>query len=573
MFLKTAETPYEISLTDTTGTDLSPWLSGTFAEFFGDRQGGLSVGVVQSSDATTDPVYLNPNNARVWYSNQVYHATPAYLNVLSNGILRSTLGTTLQNPSDYGISVFNSPVVNTGDASGLNANVFQQLLTDTILSLSVIFALAFLPASFIVILVDENEVGAKHLQLVAGLQQAPFWIANWLWDFALYIFATVLTFLCFLAFNEEAYVSSSNWFGFLLLLLLYGWAVIPMEYPFYRLFRQSGSAYVAMLAFNVVLGVGLCAMIFTLEFLAQDDEGAAQAYDILKWALLIIPHFAFGQGMIQMGFNWAVYSTESIYNPNAVAPNPLDIDIIGKNLLFLFFEGLLFIILLILWESWLERTREVKSSTERPFQSPVDEDPDVKEERKKIADKVEELTPILKVESLNKKFQRPKVEKKKKLGGNCCTSCCTCSCLRCCCCAPEKVTMTAVQSLSFSVQPGECFGLLGVNGAGKTTTFRMITGEMSPDYGKVQVNGISMADNPSDARQILGYCPQSDALNVLLTSSEHLRLYARIRGTPEDKIDPLIKDSLNIFGLAGTGNLKNYVDFFSTLGISAGANT
>lgn len=112
--------------------------------------------------------------------------------------------------------------------------------------------------------------------------------------------------------------------------------------------------------------------------------------------------------------------------------------------------------------------------------------------------------------------------------------------------------MTAVQSLSFSVQPGECFGLLGVNGAGKTTTFRMITGEMSPDYGKVQVNGISMAENPSEARQILGYCPQSDALNVLLTSSEHLRLYARIRGTPEEKIGPLIKDSLNIFGLAGT---------------------
>lgn len=111
--------------------------------------------------------------------------------------------------------------------------------------------------------------------------------------------------------------------------------------------------------------------------------------------------------------------------------------------------------------------------------------------------------------------------------------------------------MTAVDQLSFQVKPGECFGLLGVNGAGKTTTFKMITGEISPNFGSVTVNGISMFDNPVDARSILGYCPQSDAPNVLLTSEEHLVLYARIRGTPENYVFKQVDRALNRFGLAG----------------------
>ena len=111
--------------------------------------------------------------------------------------------------------------------------------------------------------------------------------------------------------------------------------------------------------------------------------------------------------------------------------------------------------------------------------------------------------------------------------------------------------MTAVDKLSFEVKAGECFGLLGVNGAGKTTTFKMITGQISPNHGSVSIDGTSMFDNPTEARSILGYCPQSDALNVLLTSKEHLILYARIRGTPEKYVKDQVKKSLNRFGLAG----------------------
>jgi ABC-type multidrug transport system ATPase subunit len=52
--------------------------------------------------------------------------------------------------------------------------------------------------------------------------------------------------------------------------------------------------------------------------------------------------------------------------------------------------------------------------------------------------------------------------------------------------------MTAVKGISFSVAPGECFGLLGVNGAGKTTTFRMLTGDEIPTEGEAWIEQYSL---------------------------------------------------------------------------------
>jgi len=50
----------------------------------------------------------------------------------------------------------------------------------------------------------------------------------------------------------------------------------------------------------------------------------------------------------------------------------------------------------------------------------------------------------------------------------------------------------AVNDVSFNVNKGECFGLLGINGAGKTTTFRMLTGDVNPTAGEIKINGYSI---------------------------------------------------------------------------------
>ena len=101
----------------------------------------------------------------------------------------------------------------------------------------------------------------------------------------------------------------------------------------------------------------------------------------------------------------------------------------------------------------------------------------------------------------------------------------------------------AVNNLSFCLEYGECFALLGVNGAGKTTTFKILTSEHSPTSGKVYVNGKEISENFNTIRNLIGYCPQFDAIFDYMTVIENLQFYAKIKGIPKELI-PNIIDSL-----------------------------
>lgn len=65
----------------------------------------------------------------------------------------------------------------------------------------------------------------------------------------------------------------------------------------------------------------------------------------------------------------------------------------------------------------------------------------------------------------------------------------------------------AVDKVSFAIDNGEVFGLLGVNGAGKTTTFKMLSGELKPTIGEAWVAGKSVITELEEARVNIGYCP------------------------------------------------------------------
>ena len=83
---------------------------------------------------------------------------------------------------------------------------------------------------------------------------------------------------------------------------------------------------------------------------------------------------------------------------------------------------------------------------------------------------------------------------------------------------------------SFGVSAGECFALLGVNGAGKTTCFKSLTKEVISS-GEIKLKGFSVQTEFNQAAKHIGYCPQNDALFDLMTVSEHLQFYARLKGT------------------------------------------
>ncbi len=89
---------------------------------------------------------------------------------------------------------------------------------------------------------------------------------------------------------------------------------------------------------------------------------------------------------------------------------------------------------------------------------------------------------------------------------------------------------SGVRDISLTLQRGDIVGLLGLNGAGKSTTLRMLCGVLVPDEGSVIVNGLSMADEPLQARAQVGYLPDQPPLYDDMRVCEYLSLTGRIRG-------------------------------------------
>jgi len=91
-------------------------------------------------------------------------------------------------------------------------------------------------------------------------------------------------------------------------------------------------------------------------------------------------------------------------------------------------------------------------------------------------------------------------------------------------------TKVAVNNLSFAVSKGEVLGFLGPNGAGKSTTMRMVTGFIPPTSGDAKVCGISVVDQPKEAKMRIGYLPESAPLYNDMTVTGFLNFCASIRG-------------------------------------------
>ena len=91
-------------------------------------------------------------------------------------------------------------------------------------------------------------------------------------------------------------------------------------------------------------------------------------------------------------------------------------------------------------------------------------------------------------------------------------------------------SLTAVDDISFRVEPGEILGFLGPNGAGKTTTMRILTGFLPATEGQARIAGFDVFEHPLEAKRRTGYLPETPPLYPEMTVAEYLRFVARING-------------------------------------------
>uniref|UniRef100_A0AAR2IJC1 P-type phospholipid transporter n=1 Tax=Pygocentrus nattereri TaxID=42514 RepID=A0AAR2IJC1_PYGNA len=447
-------------------------------------------------------------NVKVWYNNKGWHAVVAFLNVANNAILRANLPTNA-NPSEYGVTVINHPLNLTKEQ--LSEVTVLTTSVDAVVAMCVIFAMSFVPASFVLYLIQERVTQAKHLQFVSGVSPLVYWTANFLWDMISYSVSAALVVKIFVNFDKKCYTSPANLHALIALLMLYGWSVTPMMYPMSYVFSVPSTAYVSLSCLNLFIGINSSAITFILD-LFDSTTTLYMFNQMLKKVLLIFPHFCLGRGLIDMAVNQAVMDVYARFGED-YSLDPFSWDFVGKNVAFMAAEGFVYFILnmLIQYRFFLEHWMP---DCKKPLV--MDEDLDVAEERERIY-RGGNSSDILHIKDLSKTYT----------GG----------------------TKPAVDRICVGVSPGECFGLLGVNGAGKTTTFKMLTGDIDVSSGEAAVTGHSILTNILDVYQNMGYCPQFDAIDDLLTGREHLHLYARLSGVPESEISRVADWAIQKLGL------------------------
>ncbi len=111
----------------------------------------------------------------------------------------------------------------------------------------------------------------------------------------------------------------------------------------------------------------------------------------------------------------------------------------------------------------------------------------------------------------------------------------------------------AVDNLSFTVKPGEIFGLLGLNGAGKTTTFRMIMGLLNPTEGEITLDGKKIDYSVSDK---IGFLTEERSLLTKMTVLEQTIFYGTLKGMSKDKIIERLDYLLERFDIPQYKNKK-----------------
>lgn len=107
----------------------------------------------------------------------------------------------------------------------------------------------------------------------------------------------------------------------------------------------------------------------------------------------------------------------------------------------------------------------------------------------------------------------------------------------------------AVKDLTFTIEKGEIWGLLGPNAAGKTTTMRILTGFLPATMGKALVSGLDVFEKPEDVKKIIGYLPENVPLYPEMTVREYLSFVAEIKQIPSGERSRAVDKAIEISSL------------------------
>uniref|UniRef100_A0A7N6AJ49 ABC transporter domain-containing protein n=1 Tax=Anabas testudineus TaxID=64144 RepID=A0A7N6AJ49_ANATE len=450
------------------------------------------------------------SEAIAYFNNQGYHTPATALMMVDNALYKLLAG------PNASIEMGNYPMP--PNPSEIAQNQLTESKMGFAIAINLMYGMASLSSTFALLLVTESSIKSKHVQKVSGVYLSNFWFSALVWDLFNFLLPCLLMLVVFKAFGVKAFIEDNHLVDVLLLLLLYGWAVVPLMYLLSFFFSTAATAYTRLTIFNMISGT---ATFLAVTIMAIPELNLKDLSHLLDKVFLIFPNYCLGMSFSQFYQNYEFISfcstsfmTEIIckqynitYQPNYFSMSEPGV---GRFLVAFSVQGVVFILLLFVIELQCVRNLRRLLTTLCRRRKQVDElvnkeDRDVAEERKKVLE-----SPVISPSQVYSSGQN----------------------------------LLAVDRLSLAVGKGECFGLLGFNGAGKTTTFKMLTGDESVTSGDAYIDGYSILRDIKKVQQRIGYCPQFDATLDHMTGRETLSMYARLRGIPEKYVSGCVENVL-----------------------------
>ncbi|KAJ8624155.1 hypothetical protein MRB53_032685 [Persea americana] len=468
----------------------------------------------------------------VLHNSTCQHAAPTYINLMNSAILR--LATEKENMKiqtrNHPLPMSRSQHSQHHDLDAFSAAIIVNI------------AFSFIPASFAVAIVKEREVKAKHQQLISGVSILSYWFSTYIWDFISFLFPMSFAIILFFIFGLDQFVGSGCLLPTILIFLEYGSAIAASTYCLTFFFSDHTIAQNVVLLVHFLTGL----ILMVISFIMGLVQATKSANSFLKNFFRISPGFCFADGLASLALRHQGMKLGS-------GDGTFDWNVTGASICYLAGESVIFLLFTIalellpapklnlkMVEGWWRRFRlfhrgfsdgslDPLLRSSDSYASDENEDIDVQAERYRVLSGSAHSS-IIYLRNLRKVYPGGKNHNAK----------------------------VAVNSLTFAVQEGECFGFLGTNGAGKTTTLSMLSGEECPSDGTAYIFGNDICLHPKAARRHIGYCPQFDALLEFLTVQEHLELYARIKGVPETRMKDVVTEKLLQFDLWKHANKPSY---------------
>jgi ABC-2 type transport system ATP-binding protein len=110
-------------------------------------------------------------------------------------------------------------------------------------------------------------------------------------------------------------------------------------------------------------------------------------------------------------------------------------------------------------------------------------------------------------------------------------------------------SVRALDGLTFKIEKGEIFGLIGLNGAGKTTALRITSTLLLPTSGTVKVFGRDVVEEASEVRSLISYLPEEAGAYKNLSGNEYLQFMASFRAKNKETVKELVNAASKISGL------------------------